>query len=83
MQDMGDLVLCAVCPQEVQIARMASRNGFDRETALKRIRSQMPVSEKADRSDLTISTDLPLEALAQKVEEMYQGWISPGRKEHE
>lgn len=82
MQDMADMVLCAVCPQEVQIARMAGRNGFDRETALERIRSQMSVSEKAARSDLVISTDLPLEALERKVEELYRGWISPKGKEH-
>ena len=82
MQDMGDLVLCAVCPEEVQIARMASRNGFDRETALGRIRSQMSVDEKASRSDLVISTDLPLDELRRKAEELYRGWIGPIGKEH-
>ena len=83
MQHMGDMTACAVCPEETQIARMKSRNGFDREQALARIRSQMPVSEKAARSDIVIDTDLPLSALQEAVHKLYQGWLAAARKENE
>ena len=83
MQHLGDVVACAVCPQETQITRMKSRNGFDRETALARIRSQMPVSEKAAKSDVVIDTDLPLSALQEAVHKLYQGWLMAARKENE
>ena len=79
MQHMGDLTLCVTAPEEVQIARLASRNGFDREEALRRIRSQMPVAEKAARSDLVLDTDMPLDQLQEKVRTLCQSWST--RKE--
>ena len=79
MQHMGDVVVCVTAPEEVQIARMASRNGYSREEALSRIRSQMPVSEKARLSDLVINTDKPLPELQKEVEQLYQSWTA--RKE--
>lgn len=79
MQHMGDLVACVTAPEEVQIARMKSRNGYSREEALGRIRNQMPVSEKARRSDIVINTDRPLPELQKAVEQLYQGWTA--RKE--
>ena len=79
MQHMGDLVACVVAPEEVQIARMASRNSYTREEALSRIRNQMPVSEKARRSDIVIDTDKPLPELQKEIETLYQNWIA--RKE--
>lgn len=79
MQHMGDLVACVTVPEEVQIARMASRNGYSREEALSRIRSQMTVSEKARLSDLVIDTNKPLPELQKDVETLYQGWTA--RKE--
>ncbi len=80
MQDMGDVTACVTAPEDIQIARMKSRNGYDCEEAVRRIRSQMPVSEKAARSDLIIDTNLPLETLRKNVEQLYQGFIA--RKEH-
>lgn len=79
MQHMGDLVACVVAPEEVQIARMASRNGYTREEALSRIRNQMPASEKARRSDVVIDTDKPIPELQKEIETLYQNWIA--RKE--
>lgn len=82
MQHMGDLVACVTAPEEVQIARLFSRNGFDRETALARIRSQMPVAEKAARSDVIINADQPLADLEQTVRKLYEGWLAAARKEN-
>ena len=79
MQHMGDLVACVTAPEDIQIARMKSRNGYSREEALSRIRSQMPVGEKAARSDVVIDTNVPLEQLERNVQRLYQGWMA--RKE--
>jgi len=79
MQHMGDLVACVTAPEDIQIARMKSRNGYSREEALSRIRSQMPVGEKAARSDVVIDTNVPLEQLERNVQRLYQGWTA--RKE--
>lgn len=82
MQHMGDVVACVTAPQEIQIARMHSRNGYTREEAMSRIRNQMPVDEKAKRSDVVIDTDCTLEELRTKVEMLYQGWADAARKEN-
>ena len=79
MQHMGDLVACVTAPEDIQIARMKSRNGYSREEALSRIRNQMPVDEKAARSDVVIDTNVPLEQLERNVQRLYQGWMA--RKE--
>lgn len=81
MESMADRVLCVTAPEERQIARMAERNGFTREEALRRIRSQMPVAEKAARSDDVIDTDRPLAEVERDVYRLYQGWMDPARKE--
>ena len=79
MQHMGDWTVCVTAPEDVQIARMASRNGYTREEAISRIRNQMPVAEKARLSDIVIDTDKPLPELQKDVESLYQSWIA--RKE--
>lgn len=81
MENWADFNVCVTVPREVQIARMASRDGFDRETALRRIESQMPVCEKAARSDVVIDTNQPLPELEQEVRTLYEGWLCAARKE--
>ena len=83
MQHMADLTACAYCGEETQIARMNSRNGFDRKQALSRIRSQMPVQQKAALCDAVIDTDRPLSALQEAVHKLYEGWLAQARKENE
>ena len=74
MQHMGELTVCASAPEEVQISRMHSRNGWDRGEALRRIRSQMSMEEKRSLSDLVIDTDKPIEALRAEIRQLYQRW---------
>ena len=66
-----DHVWCAYVPEEIQIRRLRERDGFDRETALQRIRSQLPTDEKAARADLVIDTDRPMEETAELVRTLY------------
>ena len=51
-----DAVWCAWIPAETQLERLMARDGLTKEEALSRIRSQMPVEEKARRSDAVIDT---------------------------
>lgn len=74
MHHMGELVVCASAPEEVQIARMASRNGWDRTEAVRRIRSQMSMEEKRSRSDLVVDTDKPLDQLRAEISRLYLSW---------
>ena len=74
MQHMGDLTVCAAVDEETQIARLNSRNGFDREEALRRIRSQMPLEEKKRLSDLVIDTGKPLDQLRREMHTLYDSW---------
>ncbi|MEZ2459171.1 dephospho-CoA kinase [Salinicoccus roseus] len=46
-----DLTLTVYVDQETQIERLMERNGFSHSEALSRVNSQMPLSEKRDRSD--------------------------------
>lgn len=82
MQHMGDIVACVTAPQEIQIMRMHSRNGYTREEAMSRIRSQMAVDEKAKRSDVVIDTNCTLDELRTNVEMLYQEWLDAARKEN-
>lgn len=76
MQHMADTTVCAFCPEEVQISRLHTRNGYSREEALGRIRSQWPVSKKCELSDIAIDTNRPLEELNQAVFSLYHRFLS-------
>lgn len=70
-----DLVWCVTLPEEMQIARLTERDGFTREQALQRIRSQMPAAEKAARADVCISTAGSMEETAQVVRTLWKTLI--------
>ena len=74
MQDMADVVVCVHCPEDIQILRMKSRNGYSREEALSRIRSQWPLEEKMRLSDQLLSTNQPLEELRREVQSLCRSW---------
>ena len=75
MQDMAQTVVCVCAPQEIQIARMASRNGYSRQEALSRIQSQMPLSEKMRLSDVTLDTNKSLDDLRRDVRGLFESWL--------
>ena len=74
MQDMADQIVCVCAPEEVQIERMKSRNGYTREEALSRIRSQWPLEDKMRLSDIVLPTDQPLDQLRADVRSLYESW---------
>lgn len=79
---LADTTLCVTAPTEVQIRRMQTRNGYSTKEAMERINSQMPVAEKAARSDAVLDTHKPLAQLEQEVEKLYHVWLNADRKEN-
>ena len=61
-----DIIVVAVSV-ETQIARMEKRNGYTRQEALERIKSQMPLEEKVKRATIVWSNEGTLQELEQKV----------------
>ena len=56
-----DRVWCAYIPEDMQRSRLMARDGFTREEADARLRSQMSAREKADRADVVIDTSGSIE----------------------
>jgi dephospho-CoA kinase len=62
-----DATIVVTADRETQIARLKKRNGLSRAEALRRIKSQMPLTEKRRRADYTLDGTLPLLQLKQQV----------------
>ena len=69
-----DITVCTTSPEEVQIERMRTRSGLAREQAIKRIQSQMPLSEKEALADVVLDTNKPIDELQQEVLKLYNAW---------
>lgn len=69
-----DTIIVVTADRETQIARLKKRNGLSRSEALRRIKSQMPLTEKRRRADYTLSGTLPLPQLKKQVRSLYQSF---------
>lgn len=81
MQDLADVVVCVRVSERTQLSRVQSRDGLSEAEALGRIRSQMPLSQKARLSDVVIENERPLSDVRAEVEALYTGWLDAARKE--
>ena len=52
-----DIICCVTSTKETQISRMVANRGYSREEAEARMAAQMPVAEKASRSQYVIHND--------------------------
>lgn len=52
-----DIILCVSSPRSLQVERMTALRGYTEEQAEARLAAQLPVEEKAARSDYTILND--------------------------
>ncbi len=66
-----DVVIVVYAPEEIQLKRLLNR-GMEKEDALKRIKSQMPIDEKVKYADIVIENTGTLEELKKKVENVYR-----------
>ena len=78
MEGMADEVWVAYLPEDLQISRLMARDGMNKEQALRRIRSQMPLSEKLRRADVIIPTT---GSRAQSADRVRAQWERVMRKE--
>lgn len=61
LDSLCDRVWCAYIPQSIQLQRLMERDGFTREEAEQRLRSQLPAEEKAAKADVVIDTSGPIQ----------------------
>ena len=66
-----DRVWCAFIPRETQLERLMQRDGFTRQEAEARLRSQLPAAEKAARADVVIDTSGPIQYTKEHVISLY------------
>lgn len=65
-----DLTVVVTADRETQIARLKKRNDLSRAEAIRRIRSQMPLSKKAARADYVLDGTLPLSRLRKQIAQL-------------
>lgn len=61
MQGRVDLVMLVYIPRDEQIRRLILRNGYSREEALQRVRSQMPIEDKIPFADILVDNSGTME----------------------
>lgn len=67
-----DRVWCVYIPEEMQLERLMARDGFTRDEAAARLRSQMPAAEKAGRADVVIDTSGSIEYTCSMIPALYE-----------
>jgi dephospho-CoA kinase len=67
----NDLIV-VTADEETQIRRLIERDGFSREAALSRIKSQVPISEKVKYATYVIDNSGTLEGTRKQVEEVWK-----------
>ena len=69
-----DIILCVSSPRELQVNRMISMRGYTEEQAEARLAAQLPVEEKAARSDYVIMNDGSAENLENEAKKLVE-WL--------
>jgi len=67
-----DTTIVVTADRETQIARLKKRNGFTRTEAIRRIRSQMPLKEKAAAADYLLDGTTTRPRLLALVKQLYR-----------
>lgn len=65
-------ILVVTADRETQIARLKQRNGLTRADAIRRIRSQMPIKQKAAAADYLLDGTTPRSRLFAQVRQLYR-----------
>ena len=72
MHNEVERVMVVAADQEVQISRIAERDGFSREEALRRIASQMDLQEKIRLADYVIYNNSTKELLQEQIDAVWE-----------
>ena len=71
MENYCDVIICVYVDEIIQIERLMKRNNLTKEEALKRINSQMPLSEKCKISDYVIDNSQERDYTYQQFTEIF------------
>ncbi len=71
MQDMFDEILLVAADENIRLNRVMARNGYSKEYALKRIKSQMPQDEKLARVDFIIDNNTTVQELENQINTIF------------
>ena len=71
-----DRLVVVVADEPTQITRLMARDGIDREEALRKIRSQMPLAEKAKLADYVIDNSGEPAATAARVRAVHEALVA-------
>ncbi len=66
------IAVVSVTDEQTQVARLKQRNSWNDEEIQKRLKSQLPLSEKVTQADYVIRNDADLSSLEKKVDTMVQ-----------
>lgn len=72
MEDFCDVIICVYVDEIIQIERLIKRNNLSEEEAIKRINSQMPLSEKCKISDYVIDNSKEREYTLEQFNEIFK-----------
>lgn len=72
MEDFCDVIICVYVDEIIQIERLIKRSDLSKEEALKRINSQMPLSEKCKISDYVIDNSKEREYTFEQFKEIFK-----------
>jgi dephospho-CoA kinase len=73
-----DAVIVAICPTDLQLARLVARNGLSPDEAQRRIAEQWPTADKAARATHVIWTDGTFERTDAQVRAVLDALAPPG-----
>jgi dephospho-CoA kinase len=71
-----DRMVVVIVDEATQIARLMARDGIARDEALRKIRSQMPLAEKAKLADYVIDNSDDPATTAERVRAVYQALLA-------
>jgi dephospho-CoA kinase len=71
-----DRMVVVVTDEATQLARLIARDGIDRDEALRKIRSQMPLAEKAKLADYVIDNSADPATTAPETRRVYQALLA-------
>lgn len=72
-----DTTIVVTADRETQITRLKKRNGLSRADAIRRIKSQMPLSKKVRLADYVIDGTLPLSRLRKHIAQLLNRFRTP------
>ena len=67
-----DVIICVTASEAVQMRRLTCDRGLSEEQARRRMAAQMPVAEKASRSQIVVNNNASAEALEQEAAHVFR-----------